>query len=74
MTITALTPLEQARQDVRHYRELYEGLSNGTLHWSAWRDDLTCPDRTEVAREECWDQLRLAREELARLERTRGTR
>lgn len=71
---TTLTPLDRAQSEVDRLTETYEGLSNGTLHWSYWRDDLLCPDRTEVAREECWSALRLAQEELAQLTAMGGTR
>jgi hypothetical protein len=66
VTVTMPAPLQQAQAEVDHLTQTYEGLRNGTLHWSAWRDDLTCPDRAGVALEECWSALRLAEEELAR--------
>lgn len=71
---TTLQPLECAQEDVARLTELWEGLQDGTRHYSEWRDDLTCPDRTDVAREETWSALRLAQEELAQLTRSGGDR
>lgn len=72
--IRILTPLGRAQVDVDWLTELSEGLKDDTRTWRDWREDFTCADRTEAAKEEVWHALLLAREELARLERSGGTR
>ena len=74
-TLTGTDPVAIARTEVEWLTELHQGLKDGTRPWSDWRDDLLCPERHEVAIEETWDALQLAREDLARLtnEAPKGT-
>ena len=64
--------ISRAACEVAWLEALHDGLANGTVHWSAWRDDLLCPNRAEVAIDECWHALMLAKEDLAALLRERA--
>ena len=50
---TYLSPLEEAEAEVAFLETLYAGLRDGTEGWAAWNPGLTCPDRRDVAVEEC---------------------
>ena len=61
--------IEDQEREVARLRELVDGLNDGTLTWDAWCDELTCPDRANVARDGAAQELDDARAELFRLYR-----
>ena len=53
------------RAEVAYLEELYDDLRSGIRTWRDWDETLLCPDRQEVAVEECGEALRQERELLA---------
>ena len=59
--------IEEAERDLALLEETYADLRDGTLHWSQWNEELTCPERQEAAVDECGMAMDAARADLARL-------
>lgn len=63
---------EQERY-LAYLEDKYAGLRDGTVHWSEWCEDYTCPDRQQVAIDECGSALDDARTELDRMRAALGS-
>jgi hypothetical protein len=56
---------EETLREIAALTGLLEDLKTGRRGWDAWNDEYTCPDRTEVAIEECSQEIESLRRDLA---------
>jgi hypothetical protein len=67
-TLAAQYEIDSARDEIAWLENMLAGLKDGTVHWKAWNDELTCPSPADAAIDECAGQLDLRRRDLAALE------
>ena len=63
---------EDKRRELEDAEALAEGLGDGTIHWSQYNDEYTCPDRQQAAYEDAMAAVDQVRAELRELEAQAG--